>query len=227
MKRGPRGAADTPEIQEITNLMHPNNLIGSRGGVIILYPSVSVIILYPECQCHYPVPRVSLSCTPSVSVIILYPECLCHYPVPPSVSVIILYPECQCHYPVPRVVSVIILYPECQCHYPVHRVSVSLSCTPSVSVIILYPECQRHYPVPRVLREDAFTSFSSLSSRLRSIWSLESFLSTFISDVCPCAWLLPDPALFLSWSKDKVLMSEGLPSWRSLWSNLCLSVKEL
>ncbi|CAJ0948365.1 unnamed protein product, partial [Ranitomeya imitator] len=95
-------------------------------------PSVSVIILYPECQCHYPVPRVSvsLSCTPSVSVIILYP----------SVSVIILYPECQCHYPVPRV-------------------SVSLSCTPSVSVIILYPsvsviilypECQCHYPVPRV-----------------------------------------------------------------------------
>ncbi|CAJ0967055.1 unnamed protein product, partial [Ranitomeya imitator] len=71
-------------------------------------PSVSVIILYPECQCHYPVPRVSasLSCTPSVSVIILYPECQCHYPVPrvsvslsctPSVSVIILYPECQCH----------------------------------------------------------------------------------------------------------------------------------
>ncbi|CAJ0959510.1 unnamed protein product, partial [Ranitomeya imitator] len=30
-------------------------------------PSVSVIILYPECQCHYPVPQVSvsLSCTPS------------------------------------------------------------------------------------------------------------------------------------------------------------------
>ncbi|CAJ0965037.1 unnamed protein product [Ranitomeya imitator] len=137
----------------------------------------SVIILYPECQCHYPVPRVSvslsctpvsvsLSCTPSVSVIILYPECQCHYPVPrvsvslsctPSVSVIILYPECQCHYPVPRSVSVIILYPdviilypECQCHYPVPRVSVSLSCTPSVSVIILYPECQCHYPVPRV-----------------------------------------------------------------------------
>ncbi|CAJ0958522.1 unnamed protein product [Ranitomeya imitator] len=74
-------------------------------------------------NCHYPVPRVSvsLSCTPSVSVIILYP----------SVSVIILYPKCQCHYPVPPV-------------------SVSLSCTPSVSVIILYPECQCHYPVPPV-----------------------------------------------------------------------------
>ncbi|CAJ0932857.1 unnamed protein product [Ranitomeya imitator] len=140
-------------------------------------PSVSVIILYPECQRHYPVPQVSvpLSCTPSVSVIILYPECQCHYPVPrvsvslsctptslsctPSVSVIILYPECQCHYPVPRVsvslsctpsVSVIILYPECQRHYPVPRVSVSLSCTPSVSVIILYPECQCHYLVPQL-----------------------------------------------------------------------------
>ncbi|CAJ0965396.1 unnamed protein product [Ranitomeya imitator] len=156
-------------------------------NVIILYPevflsctlSISAIILYPECQCHYPVLQVSvsLSCTPSVSVIILYPECQCHYPVPrvsvplsctPSVSAIILYPECQCHYPVPRVsvslscpkcqlslsctpsVSVIILYPECQRHYPVPRVSVSLSCTPSVSVIILYPKCQRHYPVPRV-----------------------------------------------------------------------------
>ncbi|CAJ0929371.1 unnamed protein product [Ranitomeya imitator] len=112
-------------------------------------PSVSVIILYPECQRHYPVPRVSLSCTPSVSVIILYPQCQCHYPVPQvsvslsctlSVSVIILYPQCQCHYPVPRVVSVIILYPQCQCHYPVPPVSVSLSCTPSVSVIILYPD---------------------------------------------------------------------------------------
>ncbi|CAJ0915175.1 unnamed protein product [Ranitomeya imitator] len=45
---------------------------------------------------------VSLSCTPSVSVIFLYPKCQCHYPVTPSVSVIILYPECQCHYPVPR-----------------------------------------------------------------------------------------------------------------------------
>ncbi|CAJ0954397.1 unnamed protein product [Ranitomeya imitator] len=134
-----------------------------------------LIILYPECQCHYPVPRVSvsLSCTPSVSVIILYPECQCHYPVPrvsaslsctPNVSVIILYPECQCHYPVPRVsvslsctssVSVIILYPECQRHYVPVVLSLctpelSLSCTPSVSVIILYPECQCHYPVPRV-----------------------------------------------------------------------------
>ncbi|CAJ0926663.1 unnamed protein product [Ranitomeya imitator] len=86
--------------------------------------SVSVIILYPKCQCHYPVPQVSasLSCTPSVSVIILYPKCQCHYPVP-----------------------------QCQCHYPVPQVSVSLSCTPSVSVIILYPKCQCHYPVPQVL----------------------------------------------------------------------------
>ncbi|CAJ0968134.1 unnamed protein product, partial [Ranitomeya imitator] len=101
---------------------------------------VSVIILYPECQCHYPVPRVSvsLSCTPSVSVIILYP----------SVSVIILYPECQCHYPVPRVSVSLSCTPSC--HYPVPRVSVSLSCTPSVSVIILYPEFQCHYPVPQV-----------------------------------------------------------------------------
>ncbi|CAJ0939337.1 unnamed protein product [Ranitomeya imitator] len=123
-------------------------------------PSVSVIILYPECQCHYPVPQcqrhhpvprvsVSLSCTPSVSVIILYPELSVSLSCTPSVSVIILYPECQCHYPVPQ----------CQCHYPVPRLSVSLSCTPSVSVIILYPsvsviilypESQRHYPVPRV-----------------------------------------------------------------------------
>ncbi|CAJ0915068.1 unnamed protein product [Ranitomeya imitator] len=49
---------------------------------------VSVIILYPKCQCHYPVPQVSvsLSCTPSVSVIILYPECQCHYPVPRVIS---------------------------------------------------------------------------------------------------------------------------------------------
>ncbi|CAJ0938188.1 unnamed protein product, partial [Ranitomeya imitator] len=122
-----------------------------------------------KCQCHYPVPRVSvsLSCTPSVSVIILYPES--SLSCTPSVSVIILYPECQCHYPVPRVsvslsctpsvsviilypssVSVIILYPECQCHYPAPRVSVSLSCTPSVNVIILHPECQCHYPVPQV-----------------------------------------------------------------------------
>ncbi|CAJ0932034.1 unnamed protein product [Ranitomeya imitator] len=128
-------------------------------SIIITRPSVSVIILYPECQCHYPVPRVSvsLSCTPSVSVIILYPQCQCHYPVPPvsvslsctpSVSVIILYPQCQCHYPVPPVsvslsctpsVSVNILYPP-----------TSLSCTPSVSVIILYPQCQCHYPVPPV-----------------------------------------------------------------------------
>ncbi|CAJ0947268.1 unnamed protein product [Ranitomeya imitator] len=135
-------------------------LMGSLPGTD--YRAVTfVIILYPECQCHYPVPQVSASssCTPSVSVIILYPECQRHYPVPrvsvslsctPSVSVIILYPECQCHYPVPRVsaslsctpsVSVIILYPKCQRHYPV---------TPGVSVIILYPECQCHYPVPRV-----------------------------------------------------------------------------
>ncbi|CAJ0940900.1 unnamed protein product [Ranitomeya imitator] len=124
-------------------------------------PSVSVIILYPECQCHYPVPQVSvsLSCTPSVSVIILYPECQCHYPVPPvsvslsctpSVSVIILYPQCQCHYPVPPVSVSLSCTPSCQCHYPVPPVSVSLSCTPSVSVIILYPECQCHYPVPPV-----------------------------------------------------------------------------
>ncbi|CAJ0931573.1 unnamed protein product [Ranitomeya imitator] len=114
-------------------------------------PSVAVIILYPECQCH-PVPRVSvsLSCTPSVSVIILYPRVSASLSCTPSVSVIILYPECQCHYPVPPVVSVIILYPECQCHYPVPPVSVSLSCTPSVSVIILYPQCQCHYPVPPV-----------------------------------------------------------------------------
>ncbi|CAJ0915306.1 unnamed protein product, partial [Ranitomeya imitator] len=158
------------------------SLVYQRGAIgyfkLELALSISVIILYPECQCHYPVPQVSvslscapsvsviilypelsvsLSCTPSVSVIILHPKCQCHYPVPrvsvslsctPSVSIIILYPECQCHYPVPRVV--IILYPECQCHYPVPRVSVSLSCTPSVSVIILYPECQCHYPVPRV-----------------------------------------------------------------------------
>ncbi|CAJ0945435.1 unnamed protein product [Ranitomeya imitator] len=109
------------------------------------------------CQCHYPVPRVSvsLSCIPSVSVIILYPECQCHYPVPPVVSAIILYPECQCHYPVPPVsvslsctpsVSVIILYPECQCHYPVPR--VSLSCTPVSVSLSCTPSC--HYPVPRV-----------------------------------------------------------------------------
>ncbi|CAJ0945458.1 unnamed protein product, partial [Ranitomeya imitator] len=90
-------------------------------------------------NCHYPVPRVSvsLSCTPSVSVIILYPECERHYPVSrvsvslsctPSVSAIIQYPECQCHYFVPQCqfplsctpsVSVIILYPKCQCLYPV------------------------------------------------------------------------------------------------------------
>ncbi|CAJ0941004.1 unnamed protein product [Ranitomeya imitator] len=95
-------------------------------------PVVSVIILYPECQCHYPVPRVlvSLSCTPSVSVIILYPQCQCHYPVP-RVSVSL---SCT------PSVSVIILYPQCQCHYPVPRVSVSLSCTPSVRVIIQYPQ---------------------------------------------------------------------------------------
>ncbi|CAJ0956178.1 unnamed protein product, partial [Ranitomeya imitator] len=103
-----------------------------------------------QCQCHYPVPRVSvsLSCTPSVSVIILYPS-VSVIILYPHVSVIILYPECQCHYPVPPVsvslsctpsVSVIILYPQCQCHYPVPPVSVSLSCTPSVSVIILYPQ---------------------------------------------------------------------------------------
>ncbi|CAJ0953346.1 unnamed protein product [Ranitomeya imitator] len=93
-----------------------------------------------EFQCHYPVPRVSvsLSCTPSVSVIILYPECQCHYPVPPVSVSLSCTPS----------VSVIILYPECQCHYPVPRVSVSLSCTPSVSVIILHPDCQCHYPVP-------------------------------------------------------------------------------
>ncbi|CAJ0926697.1 unnamed protein product [Ranitomeya imitator] len=113
-------------------------------------PSISVIILYPKCQCHYPVPQVSasLSCTPSVSVIILYPKYQRHYPVPqvsvslsctPSVSVIILYPN----------VSAIILYPKCQCHYPVPQVSASLSCTPSVSVIILHPKCQCHYPVPQ------------------------------------------------------------------------------
>ncbi|CAJ0965354.1 unnamed protein product [Ranitomeya imitator] len=98
---------------------------------------VCVIILYPKCQCHYPVPQVSasLSCTPSVSVIILYPKC-------------------QCHYPVPKVVSVIILYPKCQCHYPVPQVSVSLSCTPSVSVIILYP---KNLPVLQILRPSAET----------------------------------------------------------------------
>ncbi|CAJ0938807.1 unnamed protein product [Ranitomeya imitator] len=90
----------------------------------------NLISFYEEC--HYPVPRVSvsLSCTPSVSVIILYPECQCHYPVPPVSVSLSCTPS----------VSVIILYPECQCHYPVPRVSVSLSCTPSVSVIILYPE---------------------------------------------------------------------------------------
>ncbi|CAJ0964746.1 unnamed protein product, partial [Ranitomeya imitator] len=66
--------------------------------------SVSVIILYPKCQRHYPVPQVSVSlpCTPSVSVIILYPKCQCHYPVPQvsvplsctrSISVTILYPK--------------------------------------------------------------------------------------------------------------------------------------
>ncbi|CAJ0966866.1 unnamed protein product [Ranitomeya imitator] len=99
-------------------------------------PSVSVIILYPESQCHYHVPRVSasLSCTPSVSVIILYPKCQCHYPVP-RVSVSL---SCTLS------VSVIILYPECQCHYPVPRVSVPLSCTPTVSVIILYPQYLTH-----------------------------------------------------------------------------------
>ncbi|CAJ0941512.1 unnamed protein product [Ranitomeya imitator] len=120
----------------------------------------SVIVLYPKCQCHYPVARVSvsLSCT-RVSASL---SCT------PSVSVIILYPECQCHYPGPRVsvslsctpsVSVIILDPECQRHRPVPQVSVSLPCSPSVSVIILYPsvsviilypECQCHYPGPRV-----------------------------------------------------------------------------
>ncbi|CAJ0922399.1 unnamed protein product [Ranitomeya imitator] len=86
-------------------------------------PSVSVIILYPQCQCHYPVPpvSVSLSCTPSVSVIILYPECQCHYPVPPVSVSLSCTPS----------VSIIILYPKCQCHYPVPPVSVSLSCTPS------------------------------------------------------------------------------------------------
>ncbi|CAJ0965427.1 unnamed protein product, partial [Ranitomeya imitator] len=107
----------------------------------------SVIILYHECQCHYPVPQVSLSYTPSVSVIILYPKCECHYPVPqvsvslsctPSVSVNILYPSVSVIILYPSV-SVIILYPKCQCHYPVPQVSVSLSCTPCVSVIILYP----------------------------------------------------------------------------------------
>ncbi|CAJ0958330.1 unnamed protein product, partial [Ranitomeya imitator] len=86
--------------------------------------SVSVIILYPQCQCHYPVPpvSVSLSCTPSVSVIILYPQCQCHYPVP-----------------------------QCQCHYPVPPVSVSLSCTPSVSVIILYPSVSVIILYPQLL----------------------------------------------------------------------------
>ncbi|CAJ0958974.1 unnamed protein product, partial [Ranitomeya imitator] len=85
-------------------------------------PSVSVIILYPKYQCHYPVPRVSvsLSCTPSISVIILYPKYQCHYPVP-QVSVSL---SCT------PSVSVIILYPKCQCHYPAPHVSVSLSCTP-------------------------------------------------------------------------------------------------
>ncbi|CAJ0942217.1 unnamed protein product, partial [Ranitomeya imitator] len=127
-----------------------------------------VIILYPKCQCHYPVPQVSvsLSCTPSVSAIILYPKCQCHYPVPQVVSAIVQYPKCQCHYPVPQVsvslsctpsVSAIILYPKCQCHYPVLQVSVPLSCTPSVSVIILYPKCQRHYPVPQT--HSCFTLF--------------------------------------------------------------------
>ncbi|CAJ0960908.1 unnamed protein product [Ranitomeya imitator] len=98
-----------------------------------------VIILYPECQCHYPVPpvSVSLSCTPSVSIIILYPQCQCHYPVSwVSVSL-----SCT------PSISVLFLYPEYQCHYPVPRVSVSLSCTPSVSIIILYPECQCHLEV--------------------------------------------------------------------------------
>ncbi|CAJ0938930.1 unnamed protein product [Ranitomeya imitator] len=115
-----------------------------HGVSLSCTPSVSVIILHPKCQCHYPAPResVSLSCTPSVSVIILHPECQCHYPAPrvsvslsctPSVSVIILYPS----------VSVIILHPKCQCYYPAHRESVSLSCTPSVSVIIPYPELSR------------------------------------------------------------------------------------
>ncbi|CAJ0966533.1 unnamed protein product [Ranitomeya imitator] len=72
----------------------------------------NLISFYEECQCHYPVPQVSvsLSCTPSVSAIILYPKCQCHYPVPQvsvplscpsSVSAIILYPKCQYHYPVP------------------------------------------------------------------------------------------------------------------------------
>ncbi|CAJ0966592.1 unnamed protein product [Ranitomeya imitator] len=65
-----------------------------------------------KCQCHYPVPQVSvsLSCTPSVSAIILYPKCQCHYPVP-QVSVPL---SCT-------------------------PMSVPLSCTPSVSAIILYP----------------------------------------------------------------------------------------
>ncbi|CAJ0965493.1 unnamed protein product, partial [Ranitomeya imitator] len=142
-------------------------------------PSVSVIILHPKCQHHYPVPQVSvsLSCTPSVSVIILYPKCTviilhpkcqCHYPLPqvsaslsctPSVSVIILHPKCQCHHHVPQVsaslsctpsISVIILHPKCQHHYPVPQVAASLSSTPSVSIIILHPKCQSHYPAPQV-----------------------------------------------------------------------------
>ncbi|CAJ0926660.1 unnamed protein product [Ranitomeya imitator] len=157
----------TPSVSTI--ILYPS------VSVIILYPkcplsctpSVSAIILYPKCQCHYPVPQVSvsLSCTPSVSAIILYPKCQCHYPVPqvsaslsctpsvshlsctPSVSVIILYPSVSVIILYP---NVIILYPKCQCHYPVPQVSVSLSCTPSVSVIILYPKCQCHYPVPQV-----------------------------------------------------------------------------
>ncbi|CAJ0965743.1 unnamed protein product [Ranitomeya imitator] len=115
--------------------------------------SMASCLTSAKCQCHYPVPRVSvsLSCIPNVSVIILYPKCQCHYPVPRVVSVIILYHKCQCHYPIPRVsvslsctpsVSAIILYPKCHCQYPLSRVSGSLSCTPSVSVIILYPEFQ-------------------------------------------------------------------------------------
>ncbi|CAJ0940103.1 unnamed protein product [Ranitomeya imitator] len=95
---------------------------GATSASLSCTLSVSMITLYPKCQCHYPVSRVSvsLSCTPSVSVIILYPEL--PLSCTPSVSVIILYPEYQCQYSVPRV-------------------SVSLSCSPSVSVIILYPEC--------------------------------------------------------------------------------------
>ncbi|CAJ0967262.1 unnamed protein product [Ranitomeya imitator] len=124
--------------------------------------SVSNIILYPKCQCHYPVPRVSVSSSYTQSVIILYPECQCHYPVPrvsvsssctPRVSVIILYPKCQCHYFVPRVSLSCTL---CQCHYP-----VPLVCSPSIQIWCSRPPGTS--ALSRFMRVCLFRLLSSLS----------------------------------------------------------------